>query len=595
MRTARVLLCLALAVAGVAEARTQDNGQSVVPLSCVLDVRLRPDSGRIIGRVDIELETRGSWPVTLPFDLNPGMRVDRFEWAGRSLDVVATENGFAVRPGRATGRRARVSIGFSGSPANTREALGYASVAIGPDAAFASWLSAWYPVLRSARPRCPTVTTLHVPQGYTAVANGAPSGEGREGGEVWFRYESHEPVTASFAAGRFGRRFASASGVSVGALLSGNDTASQRMYVGRLADIVDQYVRLMGRFPYESYWLVELPAALMGRTGGSSEQGLAFLPGGISLPTDYVDLPTLSHEVAHAYWGNWVPGQGVLMSEGLANALSVLCLERLWSRDLAREYLLTGSVWHFQNVFNYAARYASRPDREPRLDDDAAPLWDLHAAANTKGTLALIELRDQIGERAFLRGLRAAMGRHAHEAMTLAQLRTEMERSAGRDLGAFFDAWFAGPGLPREAGAPAFPEFAAGFGGWTAYGEAIDAWFARDARTSAARLQAQLLDTPGEVPVHAWLAYVSGALGDWSAAERHATEALRLIARDGRFPLFEAHLHVTLARALEQTGRRDESAAELERAVSTDATGIIAGQARARLRRLRESHRPLLP
>jgi len=325
----------------------------------------------------------------------------------------------------------------------------------------------------------------------------------------------------------------------------------------------------------------------MGRTGGSSEQGLAFLPSGLSLPASYVDLPTLSHETAHAYWGNWVVGDGVLMSEGLANALSVMCLEHLWSPDLAREYLLTGSVWHFQNVFNYAARYASHPDRDPRLDDSTAALWDLHAVANTKGTLALLALRDQIGERAFLRGLRAAQERYAHEAMTLAELRSEMERASRRDMGAFFEAWFARPGLPRDAGAPAFLEFDAGYGRWTAYGEAIDAWFARDARTSAARLEAQLLETPDEVPVHAWLAHVDGALGDWAGAEAHATEALRLIARDGRFPLFGPHMHLTLARALEQTGRRDESVAELERAIATDRTGIIAGQARARLLRLR--------
>lgn len=591
MRTARILLCLVFALAGGAWTQTATDEPTVVPTRCVLDVRLGLDSGLIAGRVEIELEARGSWPQSLPFDLNPGLHIDRFEWGGQVLDVVAREGGFAVRPGQSSGRRARVSIAFSGSPANTRQELGYASVAIGPDAAFASWLSTWYPVLASSRPRCPTATTLRVPRGLTAVANGVLSAEGSEGGDAWFRYEARSPVTASFAVGRFQRRVERAAGVSVGSFLSSTDTTTHRMHQSRLSDVVTTYVRLMGRFPYESYWLVELPAALMGRTGGSSEQGLAFLPSGLSLPADYVDLPTLSHEIAHAYWGNWVVGDGVLMSEGLANALSVMCLERLWSRDLAREYLLTGSVWHFQNVFNYVARYASRPERDPRLADSTAALWDLHAVANTKGTLALIELRDQIGERAFLRGLRAAMERHPHEAMTLAELRIVMERASGGNLGGFFEAWFARPGLPREAGGQAFPEFDGGFARWTAYGEAIDAWFDRDARTSATRLEAQLLETPDEVPVHAWLAHVSGALRDWAGAERHATEALRLIARDGRFQLYGAHTHLTLARALEQTGRRDESAAELERAIAADQTGIIAGQARARLIRLRGTTR----
>ncbi|MFN8549573.1 MAG: hypothetical protein U0527_16770, partial [Candidatus Eisenbacteria bacterium] len=57
-------------------------------------------------------------------------------------------------------------------------------------------------------------------------------------------------------------------------------------------------------------------------------------------------------------------------------------------------------------------------------------------------------LREEIGDEAFLGGLRSVLHEHARRSFTLADLRRAWERSAGRDLGRFFSEWFERGGAP---------------------------------------------------------------------------------------------------------------------------------------------------
>jgi aminopeptidase N len=416
-----------------------------------LDVTIEPERGEMSATATLTVDLSVSGPDRLIFGLNRGLFVESVSGDdGQDIPYDRTDDSLIVRlpPSLNEPAPLDITVIFAGPLHNDAEAMGYSMATISPECSFASWLSSWYPQLLDGNGKSPGTIKFSVPAGLVAVSNGRLTEQSTAERGSQYVFSVQEPVYYSFAVGAYevSRRYVH--GVELTTHFLSGDAAKREWYLDRLGAVLDFYANdLYGMYPYSRCSLVELPRGVMGRSGGSSEQGLFFFPDA-ALDDAYFSLPVVAHEIGHAYWGNWVIGDGVFMSEGLAQASCALCLENMLGSETMRVFLKYGSHDSFQSAALYFATAADDEERDLPLGTPMAQAdpMTMHFLSNTKGVCVLMMLRDRLGEGPFREALRSALADHAHSLMSVEQLQEEFERASGQDLDPFFDEWFGGTG-----------------------------------------------------------------------------------------------------------------------------------------------------
>ena len=113
--------------------------------------------------------------------------------------------------------------------------------------------------------------------------------------------------------------------------------------------------------PFDMYAIIEVSA----NYPGSSENGFTAI-GSSWMREDDFHYPTFAHEIGHLWWGNYIIGKGVLMSEGLAQFSYYLFMEKKYGRKKAEHYLDWGEWRYDQAKFKYFAQI--EPDDPVKYD-----------------------------------------------------------------------------------------------------------------------------------------------------------------------------------------------------------------------------------
>jgi tetratricopeptide (TPR) repeat protein len=418
-----------------------------------LAVELEPENGRMSAVASIQCEVVNDAVDALVFNLNRGLTITSLaDDQGREItfERIGTTILVPIGESHGAGERLDFQFAYAGSLFNETRELHYSNVNIGLEGSYASWLSAWYPQLMGETTASPGEIRFVVPEDLTVVSNGQltdirDAEDGRE-----FVFEIDRPLTYSFAAGEYFHKSRDVDGVEVGVYLLREDVQKADLYVERTAAILDYlWHTVYGMYPYETFWIVEMPGRVAGRTAGSAEQGLAFFPD-YSLAPDYFNDAVIAHEMGHSWWGTWVLGEGVLMSEGLAQLSYALAMEHLFGKEIMWRFVTLGTEDYFQAASNYFAKIAHQPSADMKLAINRwDKLMDLHWLSNTKAHFVFLMLRDEIGEEPFYQGLRQALAKFEATRMTLRQLQKEWESASQSDLEWFFSQWFERTGAPE--------------------------------------------------------------------------------------------------------------------------------------------------
>lgn len=246
-------------------------------------------------------------------------------------------------------------------------------------------------------------------------------------------------------------------------LLEGSPEKAE-YYLENCGRIVRFLKNLYGVFPYDGYSVIELPPELLGNAGGGSYEGITFYLSG-AMPDRFFNPHVFGHEIGHLWWGNFVRGaEGPVINEGLAQLSMALYLEQALGEPAFRTILKNGApellLIHSARSYFHALQSPAASDRallglllrgeDLELGIPSVKKFNtLHMLANSKGCFVFVMLRDLIGGEAFRAGLRGALARFAWKTMTLADLRLEFEKAAGRNLKWFFDQWFFRKGAPE--------------------------------------------------------------------------------------------------------------------------------------------------
>ena len=305
---------------------------------------------------------------------------------------------------------------------------------IGPEGVFLDGTSGWYPRLPSARQRLALRVTL--PPGWQAVSQGAGPEQPGFAGSAWTETQPQDDLY--LVAAPFTRYHESAgAGIEAQVWLRAPDADLAARYLAATRDYLDLYGRLIGPYPYAKFALVEN----FWETGYGMPSFTLLGPRVLRLP--FILATSYPHEVLHNWWGNgvYVAEDGGNWSEGLTAYLA---------DHLLREREGRGAAYR-RDLLQAYADYV-QTDRDFPLEQFRGRHGEVSQAIGYgKAALVFHNLRLQLGDAAFIAGLRRFYAEHRFRAAGYADLRRAFEAASGWDLTAYFAAWTTRTGAARLA------------------------------------------------------------------------------------------------------------------------------------------------
>ncbi len=208
----------------------------------------------------------------------------------------------------------------------------------------------------------------------------------------------------------------------------------------RAGDIVALFSRLVGPFPYEK--LAHLQSST--RYGGMENASEIFYADG-AFRRGTMNDELIAHETAHQWFGDAVTERQwphVWLSEGFATYFSAL-----WVREARGDSAFRTRM---RAIRSTVLRDSVSVTRRPVIDTIETTLIQLlNRNSYEKGGFVLHMLREQVGDSAFFRALRAYYAEHRNSTALTADLQAAMEKTSGQKLDWFFDQWLRRPGYPK--------------------------------------------------------------------------------------------------------------------------------------------------
>ena len=484
-----------------------------------LAVSLDPERGMLRGDAGLLLKKTGTGDEDILLSLNHQLQVESAtDEAGRPMPFKQSADSLSIELAEnfSASKMHFIHVRYRGAFHERLPELDLLNAWIGPKIAYAFNSSRWYPQTPGPLRRCPGRITFLVPGGWTVASSGKLASVETLPGTKRFTFTSTAAVEFAFAAAAFMHRREKINGLELGIFFLKGDRDKIDFYLKKCTELIRYYKDLYGFFPYDGYNLVELPQALLGKTGAASYEGLTFFPETL-LPKRFFYAPVFAHEISHCWWGSCVRGaEGPVINEGLAQISMGIYLEQVigskffWNllKNGAPEYLFLHSARLFFRALKMSKARGESLDalliRGEDLELGIAAkdkFTTLHMLASSKGFFIYAMLREIIGKDAFQQGLRWALEQFAWKTMTLDDLRMQFEKASGRDLKWFFDQWF------MRKGAPEF---------------AMDCWYAE--RSKNCLVQVMITQLRDVYRVKAEIGFNKGAFRDIRTIEINARE-----------------------------------------------------------------------
>ncbi|HEY5997770.1 MAG TPA: M20/M25/M40 family metallo-hydrolase [bacterium] len=300
---------------------------------------------------------------------------------------------------------------------------------------FLTGASGWYPALEAGG----TVTfslAVDLPEGWDAVSQGSRTAHAVEAGRRRVRWACEVPQDdIALVADRWTEYRDRAGDVEALVFLREPDGALARQYLDATTGYLDLYAKLIGPYPYGTWSTVEN----FWETGYGMPSFTLLGPKVIRFP--FILHTSFPHEILHSWWGN-----GVFVDYGSGN----------WSEGLTayladhldKEQRGEGAEYRRTTLQKYADFVLA--GRDLPLTAFRSRHGSVTEAVGYGKTLMLFHmLRLEIGDDAFVAGLRGFWREKRFSTASFADVRAAFERAAGRDLGWFFDQWVTRTGAPQ--------------------------------------------------------------------------------------------------------------------------------------------------
>ena len=208
----------------------------------------------------------------------------------------------------------------------------------------------------------------------------------------------------------------------------------------RAGEIVQLFSQLVAPFPYEKLAHVQ-SSTRFGGMENASEIFYADEP----FRTGRMGDEVIAHETAHQWFGDAVTEREwphLWLSEGFATYFAAL-----WDRVSRGDSAFRARMSAIRDAVLADTTAVTRRPVIDTIETDLLAL--LNRNSYEKGGFVLHMLQLQVGDSAFIHGLRSYYAEHRNSTAVSDDLRLAMERASGQQLGWFFDQWLKRPGYPE--------------------------------------------------------------------------------------------------------------------------------------------------
>ena len=158
---------------------------------------------------------------------------------------------------------------------------------------------------------------------------------------------------------------------------------------------------------------------------------------------DYTGRDLIAHELAHQWFGDVLTTKdwaNLALNESFASYMEEVYIEDTDGRADAQAHGIADRLAYFEQAETL---------RRPIVwygYDTPTDMFDRHTYQ--KGAQVLNQLRFELGDAGFWRGINRYLEKNRYRAVELDDLRMALEEATGRSLRRFFDQWFREPGHP---------------------------------------------------------------------------------------------------------------------------------------------------
>ena len=416
----------------LASAPCRAAGDATTPVHHNVDARFDPGSGDL--EVTDVLTVRGR--ATLEFRLASWHSVDGLLLDGQHRDVTATGGVWRV-PLPDSGMH-KLELRLRGVvpplPADGGRGAPPSAVSDG-QGSYLSGYAGWIPVTDDDW--IAYRLKIEVPAPYRAVATGRLEEEtlGRTANRAVFAADfPAEPPT--LFAGPYTVRERRQNGIRMRTYFHQEVDELSAAYLDDAGRYILRFHEQIGAYPYVDFHIISSPLPV-----GLGFPNLTYI-GRMVLPLPFMRGRSLAHEVLHNWWGN-----GIAVDYAAGN----------WAEGLTAymaDYALAveeGAGKALEMRLGWLRNYSALPaERDLPVTAFTAKRHDAgQVIGYDKVAFIFHMLRNELGEAAFVNGLRLFWQQQRFHVAGWPALRQAFEETAGRDLGWFFDQWLQRTGGPR--------------------------------------------------------------------------------------------------------------------------------------------------
>jgi aminopeptidase N len=289
-------------------------------------------------------------------------------------------------------------------------------------------------------------TSITVPAGYVAIANGRLQRRETRGNEVTFVYKAEQPSKYfSMLIARLNGDFTRDSIVPIHAFYYSIDKKAAEQFTQAADAILRFYSDYFGPYPYTNLNLVLRPIA---EPGGHSPATTAIVNRVFTFlqirfrkdPLYVPEFPTfiLAHELAHQWWGQavgWRTYQDQWLSEGFAQFAAWEYIRSVHGDKSGMQLGRTFFDWVEDKT------YAGPIVLGVRLGHLTEDSTAFSALVYNKGAYVLYMLKNWMGEKAFTAALREFYSAYKFRLAAIEDFFDVAQRHSREDLSPFFRQW----------------------------------------------------------------------------------------------------------------------------------------------------------